>query len=115
MKSVPAARSVFPAARAAYGIALLCAPDRALRLCTGLPPSPRACRVVRVLGARHVAQAALTTAAGPAGLALGALVDGAHAASMLLLAAADRQMRPAGLSDATAALLFAAAGLAGAR
>ncbi len=115
MTAGPAASRVLPAVRAAYGIVLLCAPGRALELVTGVPPSPRARRIVRVLGARHVVQAAMTANAGSAGLTLGAMVDGAHASSMLLLAGADRRMRPAGLSDATAALLFAAAGLGGAR
>ena len=115
MKPGPAASRAFPAVRAAYGMALLCVPGRALRLATGQPPSPRARQIVRVLGARHVAQAAVTANAGSAGLTLGAMLDGAHASSMLLLAATDRRMRSAGLSDATAALLFAVAGLAGAR
>jgi hypothetical protein len=113
-----APRLLFPAARAGYGAVLLCAPGLALGLCTGEASSPRARAVVRFLGARHLAQAALTLWRPRRNvLAAGAAIDGCHAASMLALAAADPHLRRAGLADAATATAFAAAGavIAGAR
>ena len=49
-------RLLFPAAQACYGAALLSAPGLALGLVTGEAPSARARAVVRILGARHLAQ-----------------------------------------------------------
>jgi hypothetical protein len=49
-------RVLFPAARACYGAALLCAPGLALGLATG----QRARAVARILGALHLAQAVRT-------------------------------------------------------
>lgn len=108
-----APRLLFPAARAGYGAALLCAPGLALGLCTGQASSPRARAVVRFLGARHLAQAVLTLwRPRRKVLAAGAGIDGCHAASMLALAAADPHLRRAGLADAVAATAFTAAGAA---
>ena len=106
-------RVVFPVIRACYGAALLCVPGPALHLVTGRLPSPRACTVARVLGARHLAQAVLTLwRPRPAVLRAGACIDACHAASMLALAAAEPPMRRAGLADAAAATVFAATGAA---
>ncbi len=108
-----ATRLLFPAARACYGAALLSAPGLALGLCTGEASSPRARAVVRILGARHVAQAVLTLwQPRRRVLAAGAGIDGCHAASMLALAAADPSLRRAGLADAVAATAFTVAGAA---
>ncbi len=104
-------RVLFPAIRACYGAALLCAPGAVLGLATGRPPSQRARTVLRVLGARHLAQAVLTAwRPRPAVLLAGAGVDACHSASMLALAAADPPMRPAGIADAIAAAAFTATG-----
>ncbi len=102
--------------RAGYGAALLCSPAPLIRACTRRTASPRARTVARVLGGRHLAQAALLTGAGtdPLWLAGSAAVDIAHALSMAALAAADRRVRAAALADALIAAAFAAAGLAGA-
>jgi hypothetical protein len=106
-------RWLFPAARACYGTVLLSAPGLALGLCTGEASSPRARAVVRILGARHLAQAVLTLwRPRRKVLAAGAGIDGCHAASMLALAAADPRLRRAGLTDAAAATAFTAAGAA---
>jgi hypothetical protein len=106
-------RLLFPAARACYGTALLSAPGLALGLCTGEASSQRARAVVRILGARHLAQAVLTLwQPRRKVLAAGAGIDGCHAASMLALAAADPSLRRAGLADAVAATAFTAAGAA---
>ena len=108
-----AARLLFPAARAGYGAALLCAPGLALGLCTGQASSERARTVVRVLGARHLAQAVLTLwRPRRKVLAAGAGIDGCHAVSMLALAAADPGLRRAGIADAVAATAVTAAGAA---
>jgi len=97
--------------RAAYGTALILAPDRTIRLATGRAPGRRTRRVARLLGARHLAQTALTAVAPrPAVFAAGGQVDAVHAASMLLLAAVGDSGRRAALTDALAEAAFAAAG-----
>jgi hypothetical protein len=98
-------------ARATYGAALVLVPGPAIHLATGRLPSRRACRVARVLGARHLIQAALTAAApGREGLALGGQVDAVHSASMLLLAVVSRTQRRPAVTDALTEAAFAAAG-----
>jgi hypothetical protein len=103
--------------RAGYGGALLTVPGPVIRLVTGRPPGSRARAVARVLGARHLLQAALTTAAASSrpSLGIGAVVDLAHAASMAAVALADRQVRRLTLSDALIESTFAAAGVSAAR
>jgi hypothetical protein len=105
-------------ARAAYGAALCCAPGPMLRLegGPGAEASPGARTVARILGGRHIAQAALSAMRPtPAVLALGAGTDVLHSASMLALAALDRPRRRLGLSDGLVAAAFAAGGCALAR
>jgi hypothetical protein len=102
--------------RGAYGVVLCCAPGLLIRLASGQPADSRARAVARLLGARHLAQAALTTARpSPEILALGAEVDLLHAASMLALATADAPRRRLGLTDGLVAAAFAADGLVAAR
>jgi hypothetical protein len=97
--------------RVGYGAALVFMPGTTIFLATGRLPSRRTCRVAQVLGARHLAQAALTAARPrPEVLAAGALIDAVHAASMLLLAAVSRDGRSAALTDALTETAFAAAG-----
>jgi hypothetical protein len=86
-----------------------------IRLCTGGPASARAQNVTRVLGVRHLVQAALTAGAPPgtARLGIGAAVDLTHAASMVGLALLDRTVRRATLVDAGIETLLAGAGLTG--
>jgi hypothetical protein len=103
----------FPLLRAGYGVTLLCAPGALLGLCTGRQASRRSSAVVRVLGVRHLSQAAVTAGAPTATvLSVGALVDVAHAVSMLALAVGDRPLRRAELIDALAAAILAAVGVA---
>jgi hypothetical protein len=98
-------------ARAGYGAALLAAPGPMIGFCTGQPPSPRARQVARVLGIRHLAQAAVMAwAPGPEMVTAGSAIDLAHAASMLALAVASRPLRRAELADALAAATLAVAG-----
>jgi hypothetical protein len=59
-KDRPAASDLLDAVRACYGGLLLAAPHRVLSVCTPGAASPRTLGVVRVLGARHLLQAALT-------------------------------------------------------
>lgn len=103
--------AAFPAVRAAYGALLLFATSPVLRLVTGHSATPRATAVARVLGLRHLGQAAATgfqPTAVP--LALGAEVDVAHSASMLAVVALSRTHRRAGAVDATVATAFAMGG-----
>jgi hypothetical protein len=106
----------FAAARAAYGLALLCWPGQAARLAQGAPADGRIQVVARVLGVRHLTQAAATAARpSPEVLTLSAGTDLAHAASMLVLAVTDRLRCRAALVDAAVAAAFATAGAALAR
>lgn len=108
--------AVLPVVRAGYGTALLLAPDALLRPATGRPADARARGVARVLGARHLVQAAAVgVRPTPAVVALGAEVDVAHAASMLGLAALVRSRRRTGLLDGAVAAAFAAGGVVSAR
>jgi hypothetical protein len=110
------ARVVLQAVRAGYGGALLLLPGPAIRLCTGRPAGHRAQNVARLLGARHLVQAAVTAGSGPSAesLGIGAAVDLTHAASMAALALADRRVRRVTLTDALIETAFAAAGLSSA-
>lgn len=97
--------------RAGWGAAMLVAPGRVLTAVHRGPADPVDIAVARVLGARHLAQAAATVARpGAAVLAVGVYADLAHAASMVGLAAADRRRRRAGITDAAIGLGLAAAG-----
>ena len=107
----PAVATALQLVRAGYGAALLLMPGPAIGLATGRPPSPWTRRIARVLGARHLAQAALTAAApSSAVFAAGSQVDTVHAASMFLLAAVSRSGRRPALTDALTEAAFAAAG-----
>jgi hypothetical protein len=114
VRAVPA--GLLQVARAGYGGALLIVPGPVIRLVAGRPAGSRARAVARVLGARHLLQAALTAAApdGPS-LGIGAAVDLVHAVSMAALALADRPARRLTLSDALIESTFAAAGASAAR
>ena len=103
-------------ARAGYGAALVLVPGTAIRLSTGRPAGNRTRNVARVLGARHLVQAAVTAGTGPSAesLGLGAAVDLTHAASMAALALADPHVRRVTLTDALIEIAFAAAGLSSA-
>jgi len=108
----PPAGQALQWARAGYGLALLLVPAPTIRLATGRRPTRRTCRVARLLGARHLAQTALTAAApDPGTFTLGGQVDTVHAASILLLAALSRSGRRAALADALTEAAFAVVGL----
>ncbi len=98
--------------RSIWGAALLTSPRRvadALRL--QLSDTAPGGGVIRVLGGRHVGQAAVTAARPTAPvMAVGAAVDGLHALTALGWGAADRSHRRAGLTDAGLAAGFGVAG-----
>jgi hypothetical protein len=111
------------AARASYGLALLCVPGPMITALAGAPVSGRALAVARVLGVRQLAQAGVCGLAPTGRLAqAGVAVDGLHAASMLGLAGAEPRLRrallaetviAAGLASATKASLHRQPGVAG--
>ena len=94
--------------RAGYGLALLCVPGPIITAVAGEPASGRARAVARILGARHVAQAAICGLVPARGLIeAGATADGLHAASMLTLAGAEPGLRRALLADTAVAATLA--------
>ncbi|MCZ2401967.1 hypothetical protein IV498_01890 [Paenarthrobacter sp. Z7-10] len=103
--------------RAGYGLCQLGYPQEVPGIVLGRRLDSRAAAVVRVLGARHLLQAAVLGLA-PASPMLhrcGSVVDVLHSASMVLLAVFDRRRRSAALADAVVAGVFAAAELRAAR
>jgi hypothetical protein len=98
--------------RLGFGLALLAAPDRVLTACGG-EDDRRARIVVRILGARHLIEAAVLVRYETAPVAFaGAAVDGIHAATALAFGAVDRERRRMALINAAMALFFTAAGAA---
>lgn len=101
-----------PAVHAAWGTALAYRPGTALTAVGGPAASPRERLVLRLLGARHLGQAAVTAAVPTPGvLAAGSAVDLLHAASCLALALAGPRWRRAGGLGCLSASAFAVAGL----
>ncbi|WP_369046051.1 hypothetical protein [Sinomonas sp. P10A9] len=94
--------------RAAYGATELLAPGAVERLLLGSVPDARARTVVRILGARHLAQALVTARAGAGMHRLGGAVDAVHALTMAAVAALDPKRRRAAAVNAALALVFAA-------
>jgi hypothetical protein len=98
--------------RAAWGGALLLGPHIVL-VAVGRSQAAsvaRASVVLRILGARHLAQAALELRRPTADVCTpGAVADALHAGSAIALAACDRTWRRAALLDSTVATGFAIA------
>src|SRR5436309_8760984 len=84
---------------AVWGIVLVVAPGAVLRRCDPAPPRPVEVGA-RLLGLRHIVQAAWVTRAGTSeARRRGVLVDAAHLSTMVGLAAVSRRYRcPATLS-----------------
>lgn len=104
--------NTFPLIRAAYASTVITAPRQVLRLYGGRPAGTADIAVIRVLGARHLIQAALTarsTHTPP--LLIGAAADAAHALSMAGLGLLDPPRRREALVDAAIAASFATAGV----
>ncbi|MFC0005582.1 hypothetical protein [Micromonospora siamensis] len=110
----PPLRHVLVVGRLAWGGLLLLAPGLPLRPLG--PGTATAVGTLRVLGARHIVQAAATGARPtPRVFAAGAAVDAIHSLTALALAAVDRRQRPAALANAVVAAGWAALGVAVAR
>ena len=103
------AQTAFVVARVSWGCFLLVVPP-GLTGALGLSSDRRAMTTMRVLGLRHLVQAAVVGGRGQQ-VRVGALVDLLHGVSMLLLACIDTQRRKAALLDAGVAFAFAAGGL----
>lgn len=103
------AASMVLVARTGWGAVLLAAPRQVLdRMGSDHTDDLRAHRVLRVLGARHLAQTAVELAGPrPAVLYLGAGIDGIHAVTSAVLAALDRRWRRSALVDTGIAAAFA--------
>ncbi|MFB9358473.1 hypothetical protein [Actinoplanes nipponensis] len=99
------------AVRAGWAAALLLVPHRLLRAAGPAPVPAAAVAVARVLGARHLLQAAAGAWA-PAGpvTRLGAVVDILHTGSCVAFAAVSPRWRRAALLDALVEAGFAVAG-----
>jgi hypothetical protein len=97
------------AARAAWGVVLIAAPERVLA--TGRGRSDRSSRaVLRLLGIRHLLQAAVVAGnPTPAAQDIGIAVDLIHAGSAAAFAAVDRDQRRFALTETTVAAGWAAA------
>jgi hypothetical protein len=82
---------VLQVVRVGYGAALLLLPGPTIRLCTGSPAAHRTRSVARLLGARHLVQAAVTAGSGPSAESLtDALIETALAAAGLSSAVPPR-------------------------
>ena len=110
------AETILASLRAGYGVVQVALPGYSAEELLGGPLDATTVRVVRVLGARQLAQAGLALAFPDEPLArLGVGVDALHALSMVPLAlATPRWRRPAMVSGLMAAA-FAAAGVLAAR
>ncbi len=103
-------------ARIVYGTVLLALPNPVLRLVTSQPATTRERAATRILGARLLAQAAVTDVRPDAvSVALGAETDLVHTVSMLVWATVDRGSRRLTLPSAAIAGLFAVGGAVQAR
>ncbi len=104
------------AIRAAWGGALLTAPGLILRRLPEQPDGGPVRDIARILGLRHLVQAAIVARQPTRRRILtGAAVDAAHAASMLAVAVLMPDHRRLALADAASASAFAAAGIHEAR
>jgi hypothetical protein len=110
------AETVLAGVRAGYGVVQVALPGYSAEELLGGPLDATTVRVVRVLGARQLAQAGLALAfpAEPL-LGLGVGVDALHALSMVPLALATPRWRRPALVSGLMATAFAAAGALAAR
>lgn len=98
----------FELVRAAWGAVLLAAPAGVLDHIHGVQVDRRALAVTRILGARHLVQAAFSGVnPGPEVLAAGIWVDSVHAMTAFGLAAVDRRRARGGITDGVVAACWA--------
>lgn len=109
VESSSRAQTAVAVARVSWGCLLIVLPLGLIRT-LGLPSDRRAIATIRVLGLRHLVQAAVVGGSGRR-IRVGALVDLLHGVSMLLLASFDAPRRRAALLDATVAFGFGAGGV----
>ncbi len=101
-----------PAIRAAWGTALLLAPDAVLRRVGHGPVDPRTRRLTQVLGGRELLQGLIACRHRSRGSILtGAAVDATHVATMLALAIRHPAYRRQAAASALTAATFAIAGV----
>lgn len=101
----------FELVRGAWGLACLVAPRRVAGVAGSGLVDHRAVVVMRILGVRHLVQAALSAwAPGSATLAVGVWVDTVHSITAVVFAAVDRPRAPQGLVGAVIAAAWALAG-----
>ncbi|MDI6100227.1 SDR family oxidoreductase [Actinoplanes sp. NEAU-A12] len=111
LRPVPGPLRAAALARTGWGLALLAAPEVLARIGQRPPAGPAALAVARVLGARQLAQAVVTTARPSAAVAAAsAAVDTLHAATDVGLAAVSPRWRSVALVDAAVASGLAACG-----
>jgi hypothetical protein len=111
----PSSPSVLRLVRASLGLALVAAPEHTLAPLAGTPPDRAVRAFARVLGARHIAQAALLDGGGSAAHHVGAAVDGVHAATAAWWAWRHPRRRRLFALNALVAAALAADGLRSAR
>jgi hypothetical protein len=99
------------ALRVAWGTALLVSPGTVLRLFGGVDAGTTPRRVMRVLGARHIAQAAAEWAFGGRARQIGTVVDVLHAATDVGFSIVNSRWRRAALSDTAVTTGFVVLGL----
>lgn len=100
------------ATRTLYGSALFLAPGKVLRPLSHEPIDEHMQTFGRALGARHLLQAIIVDRhSSKCGWRAGAVVDAAHAVTMVTLAALKPQRRRLACANALAAAAFAAAGI----
>lgn len=107
--------SVLQLARTVWGITELVCPETLVRAGAGRDPDECEVSAVRVLGARDVLQAQVTTRRGEGAHRAGACVDLLHAASMIAVASRSPRHKRLALTSAAIALAFALAERAAAR
>lgn len=94
--------------RAAFGLAELLLPGQVAKHLLGHAADPGERVFIRILGARHLAQAALLVGTeNRAAHRVGAAVDLLHAATVLVVALTDRRRKVAGTVNAAIAVVFA--------
>ncbi len=97
--------------RAAWGVALLAAPDVVLTRVHKVHVDRPALVIARILGARHLTQALLSGIdPTPEVLAAGVWVDTVHSITAFGLAAVDRHRARAGVTDGVVAAAWAGLG-----
>ncbi len=102
--------------RVLWGAVLLITPEVVLRDLPHQRIERLARGFARVLGTRHLTQAAITSRHGPRGwMVAGAVVDAIHAATMAALAALRPDRRKLALTNVATATALAAAEVADAR